>query len=98
MTGTDPTLTYSSGSHPYPDRMNVATRHDVAALRTELQALRSEIFKVSLSLESAKVRENFRAEFRLHDARLAGLVHGGLHSVLRDVFHGVARIALNLRR
>ena len=73
MTGTDPTWTYYSGSRPYPDRLDVATRQDVAALRTELRALRSEIFKVSLSLESAKVRENFRAEFRLHNARLAAL-------------------------
>ena len=45
----------------------------MAALRTELQALRSEIVRVNFSLESARVRENFRAEFRLHNARLAAL-------------------------
>ena len=73
MTGTDPTWTYYSGSRPYPDRLDVATRQDVAALRTELQALRSEIVRVSAGMEAAKIRENFRAEFRLHNARLAAL-------------------------
>ena len=66
-------MTYSSGSRPYPDRTDLATRHDVAALRTELQALRNEILRVNSSLESARVRENIRAEIRLHGSRLAAL-------------------------
>ena len=73
MTGTDPTLTYSSGSRPHPDRADVATRHDVAALRGEVQALRDELLKVNSSLEAARVRENMRAEIRLHGSRLAAL-------------------------